>query len=274
MNTTPFLYRCSVILIMAVFFTACEDVIDVDLDTAEPRLVIDAAISWEKESDGATQSIKLSTTTDYYSAEIPTVSGATVYITNSDGLQFDFIENPGTGEYICTNFIPELYGVYELTVIADGEVYTASEQLIPVSEITRIEQKDNGGILGNNIEVRFYFQDNGEEDNFYLSKFETDFLLFPEYYAINNRFSQGNEMFEVFTDGDLNHGDEIRMSLSGISEQFYNYMVLILESISGNPFNVPPANIRGNIINQTDEKNHALGYFRLSETHSVSYIVE
>lgn len=267
-------YKSTITVVTFLMLTSCQDVVDVDLNTAEPRLVVDAAISWEKETDGATQSIILSTTTDYFADEIPPVSDATVFVSNSQGTQFDFIEEPGTGNYICNNFVPELYETYTLTVIVDGETYTATEQLIPVPEITRIEQEDDGGIFGESIEVHFFFNDNGDEDNFYLSKFEVDFLLYPEYYAISDRFSQGNEMFEVFTNEDLAQGDELNMSLSGISEQFYSYMSLILESTSGNPFNVPPSNIRGNIINETNEDNYALGYFRLSEVSSRVYLVE
>lgn len=262
-------------LLLFVFsFVACEEVVDLDLETAEPRLVVDAAIAWEKETDGATQSIILSTTTDYFADEIPPVSDATVFVTNSQGTQFDFIEEPGTGNYICNNFVPELYETYTLTVIVDSETYTATEQLIPVPEITRIEQDNEGGFFGEDIEVRFFFNDNGDQDNFYLTKFEVDFLLFPEYYVFDDRFSQGNEMNEIFTDEDLAQGDELNMSLSGISEQFYSYMGLILESTSGNPFNVPPSNIRGNIINETNEDNYAMGYFRLSEVSSRVYVVE
>jgi hypothetical protein len=42
-----------------VFFSACEDVIEVDLDTASPKLVIDAALKWEKGTVGNQQTITL-----------------------------------------------------------------------------------------------------------------------------------------------------------------------------------------------------------------------
>lgn len=267
-------YIVTSLSVFLLLITSCQEVIDLDLDTANPRLVIDAGIVWEKGTDGALQTIKLSTTTDYYTTEVPPVSGATVSVINSEGMAFQFVESPGTGEYVCTDFIPEIDETYELTVLVDGETYTASEQLVSAPEITHIEQHDNGGFFGEDTEVRFYYQDNGEETNFYLSKFNTDFLLFPEYYTINDDFSQGNEMFELFINEDLEVGDEVHMSLSGISEQFYNYMSSLLESTSGNPFNTPPGNIRGNIINQTDEENYALGYFRLSEMDAASHLVE
>ncbi|MBK1442552.1 DUF4249 domain-containing protein [Parapedobacter sp. ISTM3] len=272
MNTQSFL-RIAFSLTFMALFVACEKVVDIDLDTAEPRLVVDAAISWEKGTDGAIQRIKLSTTTDYYATEIPTVSGATVYVTNTAGQRFDFIERPGTGEYICTDFVPELHSTYELRVVVGDQTYTATETLVPVPEISRVEQRVLN-IFGDNIEVRFYFNDDGNAPNFYLTEITTGFLLFPSYEILDNQYTQGNELFQPFIHSDLESGDEIRMSLSGISQQFYSFMGLILASASGDPFSTPPANIRGNIVNQTDAGNYALGYFRLSETDTAVYRVE
>jgi hypothetical protein len=70
-------------LILILLFTSCEDVVNVDLETAAPKLVIDASIDWEKGTTGNVQVIKLSTTSDFYSNTVPRVSGAIVFITNS-----------------------------------------------------------------------------------------------------------------------------------------------------------------------------------------------
>ena len=86
---------------LLIFFliTSCEKVIDVDLKTAEPKLVIDASINWQKNTTGNLQKIKLSTTTSYYSNTFPVFSGAEVTVTNSANNVFKFIENAGTGVY-------------------------------------------------------------------------------------------------------------------------------------------------------------------------------
>lgn len=266
-----FKYLFSVILLP--FLVSCEEVVDVDLGTSDPRLVIDAGIEWRKGTDGSQQNIRLSTTSGYYDPEVPPVLGAQVFVTNGDGTVFNFVEIPGTGQYRCTNFVPVINDVYELTVISEGQTYTASERLISVPEITSIEQKEDGGFLGDEIEVTFYYQDNGDEDNHYLAKFKTDFLIYPEYYVDSDEFRQGNEMFDIFSHEDLEIGDRLEMDLYGISERFYNYMSLILET-EGGAFQTPPANIRGNIINVTDENEYAYGYFRLSEVVHVNYDVE
>jgi hypothetical protein len=99
--------KTSNIILLLLFFSflSCEKVIDVDLATGEPRLVIEASINWFADTNGNEQSIKLSTTTDYFSNEIPPVSGATVFITNSSNQTFTFTEDGTAGTYKCYNFI-------------------------------------------------------------------------------------------------------------------------------------------------------------------------
>ena len=63
---------------------SCEDVIDVDVNNAEPRLVIDASIHWIKGTNGNTQLIQLSLTAPYFDDSIPPATGANVAISDSN----------------------------------------------------------------------------------------------------------------------------------------------------------------------------------------------
>ena len=265
-------------IISSLFLASCEEVVEVDLDTAAPRLVVDASINWVKGTDGSQQTIKLTTTTGYYNTTVPVVSGATVFVTNSTGTQFNFIENPGTGQYVCTNFIPAIGEEYTLTVISGGQTYTATEKLYAAPDIGEIVQDDEGGFLNEDVEVRFYFQDELNVDNFYMVRFDSAVLPYPDYDVFDDRFNANNEMFGIFSHEDLVPGDVVRMKLYGTSERFYNYMRILITlaegGAGGGPFSTPPATVRGNIINQTNEGNYALGYFRLGEVDTVEYIIE
>lgn len=265
------------VLSILISLNSCQDVIDVDLNTAPPKLVIDASIQWEKGTTGNEQKIKLTTTTEYYSNVIPIVSGATVFITSQNNEIFNFTEVPNTGEYICTNFIPIIENNYILTVIYNGETFTATETLKSVPLINSIEQRNDFGFTSNEIGVKIKFQDNANEDNQYLFRFDTTINNIPEYDVIDDRFSDGNEMFALYSNEELKVNDEINFKLFGISKQYYNYMNIIIGITgdnSGSPFATPPATVRGNIVNQTNENNFALGYFNLSETNTLNYIVE
>lgn len=266
-------------IIAAIFFVSCEDVISVDLDTAEPRLVVDASLDWIEGTDGSNQTIKLTTTTGYYEQEIPAASGATVFVTNSSNTVFSFIETPNTGIYTCTNFEPLINEQYELTIIYNGETYTATEKLLAAPQVTSIEQENETGFEGDEIEVRFFFPDNPDIDNFYLIRYNVeDLLAFPDYDTFDDRFFQGNDNFGIFSDEDLQPGDVVTMKLYNISERYYNYMSILLtvsgSDAGGGPFQVPPATVRGNLINQTNIDNYALGYFRVTAVTTTQYTVQ
>lgn len=257
-------------------FLSCEDVVEIDLDTAPPRLVIDASIKWQKGTTGNEQTIRLTTTTDFYASTIPTVSGATVFITDGNGIQYDFIETPGSGNYVCTNFNPEIRQTYTLTVIYDSQVYTATESLIEVPTIDYVEQTENGGFTGDQIEVKFFYQDIPNQDNFYLIMFNSSNVSLPIFDVVNDSFFQNNQMFGYLAN-ELEKDDIILFTLQGISESYYNYMNILLGiagTNGGSPFQTPPATVRGNIVNQTNTNNFALGFFRLSETDTISYTVQ
>jgi hypothetical protein len=264
-------------LLSIVFFSSCEDVIEVDLDTAPAKLVIDAALKWKKGTTGNQQTITLTSTTDFYATEVPPASGANVFVTNENTVRFDFIETPGTGNYVCSNFIPEIGQTYLLTVIYQEQTYTATEQLVAVPQIDSVEQNDNAGLTGNEIEVKFLFQDPENTPNFYLIQFYTPYSVMPEYDVIDDAFFQGNQIFGLYASDRLKIGDEIQFTLHGISQRYYNYLNILLSvagTNSGSPFQTPPATVRGNIINQTNFNNFALGFFSVSENDQQTYIIQ
>jgi hypothetical protein len=268
------------ILVITLFFASCEDKVNVDLDTANPKLVIDANIQWQKGTPGNEQKIKLSTTTDYYSNVIPAVSGATVTIQDISSLTaiiFPFIEIPNTGEYVCSSFVPVINHEYLLTINYNGQTYKSTEKLLATPTIDNIEQTTVQGFGGDEIQVKFFYQDNGAEDNNYLIGVKNSSLAIPEYGVLKDEFFQGNQMFGFYTDDNLEPGKQLLFSLQGISTRYYNYMNKLLNiagSGGGSPFATPPATLRGNIINQTDENNYPLGYFHLSEIDTRNYVVQ
>ncbi|KAF2518619.1 DUF4249 domain-containing protein [Flavobacterium salilacus subsp. salilacus] len=270
--------RLAILLIIGSMFIACEDVVDIDLDTAAPRLVVEASIDWVKGTDGSEQTIRLTTTTGYYEEEVPIVSGAVVYITNSSNTVFNFIEDMGTGNYICADFEPIIGETYQLTIEYNGETHTATETLYAVPEISSVVQDDEGGFLNEDIEVRFFFQDNPNEDNYYLIRFDTEVLPYPDYDVLDDEFFQGNEMFSFIDNEDFETGQEVGIQLYGISQRYYNYMSILIATAEGGagggPFQTVPVAARGNLTNQNNPDNYAYGYFRLTEVDTTLYTIQ
>ena len=261
-------------LLFVVFFTSCEDVVNLDLETGESRIVVDAEIIWKKGTTGNNQVIKISKTASYYSSTTPKVSGAQVRVENTKGDVFTFNESE-PGVYVCNNFVPVIDMEYKLFIQAEGKSLTAVEKLTSVTPIDRIEQAIVPDISGKDvIELTYYYKDPADQVNFYMTEYRSSFLIFPQYEISNDEFYNGNEVSTRFSDEDMKAGNTVNITHRGLSKNFYNYMKLILEASSANPFIVPPGNIRGNIVNNTDVNNFALGYFRLCEADEIPYLVK
>lgn len=265
------------IVTIGLLLTSCEEVITVDLDTAAPRLVIDASIDWVKNTTGSEQKIKLSTTTGYYSPTFPTVSGANITVTNSANTVFNFIENPGTGEYICTNFQPAIGETYVLSIVLNGETYTATETLVNAPTMqTDVIQNNDAGFGGDEVEVLTKFQDNGAQQNYYLYRHASNRVAFPQYQVEDDENDNGNLMTIYYSNKDLKPGDIMDIKLYGISRRYSEYFnkLLLASGNDDSPFATTPTKVRGNITNQTNSKNFPFGYFRLSEIDTKSYTIQ
>ncbi|BFM45395.1 DUF4249 domain-containing protein [Flavobacterium sp. CFS9] len=261
-------------LVLVLFFSSCDDVVKLDLETGETRIVVDAEIIWKKGTSGNEQIIKVSKTAPYYDNKTPKVSGAKVKVTNSKGDVFTFNETE-PGSYVCTNFVPVINMDYVLSVEAEGQTFTAAEKLISVTPIDRIEQKRVPDVAGDDLyEISFYFKDPADQVNFYLTDYKSSILRLPSYTLFDDELFNGNEIYPRFSDPDLKPGISLSIINRGISKNFYNYMRLILEISGGSPFSIPPENIRGNIVNTTNANNFAFGYFRLCEADTATYVVK
>ena len=265
------------VLLIGLLLTACEDVIDVDLDTATPRLVVDASIDWLKNTSGNEQKIMLSTTTAYYSTEFPSVSGADVTINNSKGSVFEFIETQGTGEYVCTNFEPVIGEVYTLNILLNGVRYTASEELVATPPIEdTIEQNNTGGFGADEIELTYYYKDDGTQENYYLFGIKDSHIVFPQYSVEDDENNQGNLTPVYYSNKNLETDDPVNFKLYGISKRYYEYFkkVLVASGNDDGPFQSTPTAVRGNIINETNSADYTFGYFRLSEVDNKDYNIQ
>lgn len=261
--------------IILIILSSCEDKIDVDLDTAQPRLVVEASINWYKNiDDGSYQTIKLSKTTSYFNNVIPPVSGAQVSISDEDGNEFIFTESALQGIYETENFVPQTDKEYYLSIIFEGETYSASEILKSVADIEFVEQNTVSGFTEKETEIKAYFTDPPNVENFYMFTFSNPLFDTDVY---KDEFFDGNRIFSVYRNDNINPGDEIVIQNFGISKQYYNYMFTLLSQTSdesGGPFETQPATVKGNIINETNPSNFAFGYFRLSEVDEFIYLVE
>lgn len=272
-----------IILLLILTITSCTDVIEVDVPTEEPRLVIEASIDWDKETSGNDQTIKLSMSTAYFNSNgnVP-VTGASVKITNdTDGSEFIFSDE-SNGNYTTNSFVPVLNNDYTLEVINEGETFIAHETLTPVVDILDVYQSTDK-FQPDVLEVNFDFLDPEDEVNFHLIKFQEQADLLPTLFDFKDEFVNGN-LITIFNerdkDEDINQeeyalGDIVEIEFYGISKNYYDYMkILINQNESGGPFDSTPVALRGNCTNETNPEMYAYGYFRINQVSKATYTFE
>ncbi|WP_026451602.1 DUF4249 domain-containing protein [Aequorivita capsosiphonis] len=261
----------AIILCLGVL-TSCEDVIDVELNEAPPRLVVEANINiWE---DGTANSlVRLTTTAAFFDNNVPPVSNALVSIIDDSGRVYPFTYSEN-GFYV-SNLSPQLETDYTLKIIFNDETYSATERLYSVAPLEFVEQRNDGGFTGEDIELKAFFTDPAGEDNFYFFEGLSDRGDVLDVYS--DAFFDGNSIFAYYLVEDLAPGDDVQFNLYGVNEAFHNFMFVLLQQSNnqgGGPFETQPATVRGNIINETKADDYPLGYFRISEVSTLNYTVQ
>ncbi|WPY97864.1 DUF4249 domain-containing protein [Christiangramia sp. OXR-203] len=267
------LYKSFLAIVVLLGFISCEEVVDIDLEESEPKLVVEASIIWIKGTDGNRQEFRLSTTSPFYEEELQPVTNASIAVTSENGTRYEF-SHEQDGIYLNEEFQPVLDLEYELELMYNDQVYTATESFESVSGIDYVEQLDGGGFAGDEIEIKAFYTDPVSQENYYLFKF-TDEDVFLELYE--DEFTDGNQIFGYFSNEDIETGDVISIQMEGISREYYDYMFVLRSQVGtnqGGPFETMPAVVRGNIVNETNQDNFPFGYFRLSEADSITYSVE
>jgi len=272
------------ILIIATTLFSCQDVVEVDLKTAQERLVIEAMIKWQKDTSGNEQAIKLSKTSSFYNNQLVKATGATVSVTNTNTNQiFDFVETED-GLYTIDSFVPELNAIYQLNIDYNSEHYQAEETLFESPEITEITQSTEEGFNTELPEVVVSFNDFQDQDDFYRIHFlqyrpSEDAIIDKFDYTYDSRFESNNTLSDFYESDEENAfqvGDQFIISIAKVSEQFYNFINVLQAQGEGGfgPFTTPPVNVKGNCVNTTKKDHYPYGYFGLNEVSVGVYVFE
>jgi hypothetical protein len=256
--------------LLILLFSNCEKVVEIDLPTIEPKLVIDASfeVLFDAAPVTANTVVKLRLSADYFEENIPTVSNALVFVTNlSDAAVTKFIDVNLDGNFRpITNFIPLDDIEYELTVIYQNETYKGKATKVKSTPFTSAIQGDDTLFSGKEIEVKVAFNDDDTSDNYYLFDFTNNLFL-----PIEDRFFNGNayNFSFYYQEDEIIAPTTVTIRMSGISKKYFTYFRILLNQSGvngGGPFASVPASLLGNMINTTNETNFPIGYFHISET--------
>ena len=257
-------------LLLIVLFTNCEKVIDVDVPSIEPKLIIDATfeVLFDENPVVANTFVKLSLSADYFDDTIPPVTNASVFLTNLlDNSIINFTDENEDGNYEpIISFIPADNVEYELTIIYNNETYKGKATKVKSTPFTDIIQGDETLFSGDEIELKISFTDNVDVDNYYLFNIDT-----YNFITIEDRFFNGTDYnFSYFyEDENIELPKNIMLKMCGMTKEYYTYFEILVSQggqNGGGPFQAIPSSLLGNMINKTNEENFPLGYFHISET--------
>ena len=268
----------------------CEDVIEVDPPSEEPRLTIDALIRIDENEPVTTAVVKANLTSSFFGDITPTDLDQITIINldyPSQGLDQNVIVlvKTGPGEYSGskgTDFFTS--GRLLLTIEHQGQRYIAETTYAPSVPIESLQQGTGTLFTGDETEILISFVDEPDRTDFYLFDFS-----FDEYLVSEDTFYPGQRFqFSYFYEDGLASGQQVEISILGVEERFFNYMNQLIVQAGGDqgPFQTPAATVRGNLINVTnidnidnfdnveDSNNFALGYFSVSQEFSSTITIE
>ncbi|PQJ78013.1 DUF4249 family protein [Polaribacter porphyrae] len=265
-------------VLLFFFFSSCEKVVEIDVPSIPPKLIIDASfeVHFDENPITANTVVKLRLSADYFEETIPTVINATVFLTDkTNNNVINFTDNNADGDYEPVNaFIPADNTDYELTVIYDNETYKGTATKIKSTPFTSVTQGDKTLFSGNETELEIAFKDDISVDNYYLFDLTNNIFL-----AIEDRFFNGADYnFSYFYDEeDLKVPTAVKIKMSGITKEYFTYFRVLIDQSgqnAGGPFETVPSSLLGNMINTTNEANFPLGYFHISETDTFTIFLE
>jgi hypothetical protein len=254
-----------IILILAGFIvSSCTKVINVDLNSASPQIVVQANLP----NQLGTDTVKLNQTVNFSDPNtFPAISGAFVTINDNAG-NSDTLLQSIAGVYTS----PKLIGVpgrgYTLTIVANGKTYTSTCTMpAPVPIDTLIVGK---AAFGKSLQVTVQFKDPAGMANYYRFIEIINHTIKQRNYVTNDELQDGQTIkFPLFGDNDsIKAGDSVRVMLESIDKGAYQYYFSLNNASGGGGENVAPANPTSNI------SNGALGYFNAYSFTEKSIIVQ
>ncbi|HEY9045467.1 MAG TPA: DUF4249 domain-containing protein [Ohtaekwangia sp.] len=273
LKSTP---RVLLFLLLVVLVTACEETVVLKLDNNAPRVVIEGQVT----NHASYQYVKVSKSASFYtSGKTPRITDATVTIADDQGNTINFVHNPrnhadSVGYYLPQpSFIGVVGRTYTLTVVAEGQTYTAQDKLNPITTIEKLEyridedEEADPEDPGRFYEVLMYVKEPKETRDYYLFKtFRNDSLTLDSdtdiYYADDELVGENIDGFPLPVFFSMN--DKARAEVFSLSREayiFYRDLDKLLNN-DGGMFDQPAAEPRTNL------SNGALGLFQASAVTS------
>jgi len=253
LNSTIFLFAVS----------SCQKVIHVDLNSADPQLVVEAYVTDAPDSIW----VKLTKTVNFSDKnEFPPVDNAEVIISDNEG-NSEKLTQTAPGIYRAINMQGTPGRTYNLEINYNNKKYTASSYMNFPVEIDSITLGKS--FFSGNVTVQIHFTDPGNTKNYYRYLREINGLKQTDFNIISDDLRNGQSSFVTLSTGmrKLSPGDTVICYLHSIDFNTYEYYRTFNQINNTGP-TATPGNPIGNI------SNGAIGFFAAFSIRSKMLVIE
>jgi hypothetical protein len=237
----------------------CEKVINVDLNEAAPRIVIEGLITDRR----GPYAVNISKSGSYFNQPVlGTVSGATAIITDDFGNR-DTLRETLPGRYLTARIRGVIGRTYTLNVISEGEEYAGTTSMLSRVNIDSLklvkseyERFDFSGSSQSetHYDIHCFFRDPMEKNYYRIKVFKNDSINTESYRLYDDQYTNGEPTELRIARAELK--DTFRIELMSLDKSTYGYYRTLADLLYQNPFfGSTPANPNSNL------SNRALGYF-------------
>ncbi len=259
----PCFLFCRLMAIGLLALCSCQKVIDVDLNSSSPKIVIEGNVN----DSGLPAIVKISRTVNFDQSNVfPPVSGANVRLTDNAGFA-QTLNETSPGVYQTGGPVGTPGRTYMLSVTAAGTTYTASSTMpaaVPIQDLSVI----NGPFNSHLVQVRYH--DPAGVANYYRFVMIKNGAIRTRSFLVNDRGSDGETVNHILfgLSDSLGSGDRIQLDLQCVDRDIYEYFTALDRIIGeGAGQSLAPANPPTNFTNQP------LGYFSAYSVRSQNMIV-
>ncbi len=243
-------------LLLVAFMYGCEEVIEIDLNSADPQIVSEGTITLDSIAN-----IRLTYTSDYFNPEgAEFITDAEITLSDNRG-GLDTLKHVGGGYYRGKNIIGQENTEYHLKIIKDAKIYECTTSLGEKPDIHSIEVDtlDFGFNFDDEIsmEVKINIIKGHHKGSPFLLNFDYSDINLGDDYNLISELSAKNDtlQFRVIID-ELIEDDNLYISIHTIDEPIYDFFSMLNDALNANTMSsATPYNPTSNI------SNGMLGYF-------------
>jgi len=251
-----------------LLLTSCEKEIFIDLNSSNPKVVIEGNLSNLPEDSTL---VKLTKTLNLNeSVANPTVNNALVTIVDNTIFSIDTLSQIRPGVYYNNNLIGIEGHNYTLNVLVGTDLYSSTSTMptsIPLDSITLYNFNRPTGPPGGNTPVfliPIYTDTKNVRNNYQLMVSINDSLLYN--IDVRNDLILDGEVNQRPISVSANKEDKITIDLQCIDSAVFDYFTNLSTNLG--QFSATPSNPKSNI------SNGALGYFKVHTSSKKNYIIK